>query len=80
MQGFLVVGDCQRFLAGVHVGFAEAVVGVRGIWIGFDVELEDADGLLQLPSLDELVAEIVEFNFFEVVRGRILCSSSRGIA
>lgn len=56
VEGFLVVGDGLGLVAGVHVGFAQAVVNIAGARIGFAVELEDLDGLFPLLRLDELVA------------------------
>ena len=37
--------------------------------IGFYVELKDADGLLELVGLHQLVAQSVQFVFVEVVSG-----------
>jgi hypothetical protein len=38
--------------------------------IGFDIELEDANGLLELVGADESVTQGVELAFIEVVGGR----------
>ena len=50
----MIVGDRPWFVTVVHISFAQAVVDVAGLRIGFDVELENADGFLELIGANEL--------------------------
>ena len=51
LEGFFVAGDGLRFVAGVAVGFAEAVVGVPTGGVEADDELEDGEGLRDVAAL-----------------------------
>src|SRR5687767_14969318 len=55
-----VVLDRQLLLAEREVGFGEAVVDVRGLRVGFDIELEDLDRLLRLLGREQAVAPRVQ--------------------
>lgn len=67
-----VIPDGEVALPCGEIGFAEAVVGVEALRVGFDVELEDFDGLFDLPRLQQAVADRVQLRLGEVVDGRLL--------
>ena len=61
--------DGLRLVAVVQVRLAETVPGVARSRIGFDVELENADGFLELLGPKELVAQCIELTLLEVPGG-----------
>jgi len=62
-EGFFVELDGQGIVAGVHVGFGEAVVGVGGLRVKIGIELQDADGVGGAFLAEQAVAERVDGNF-----------------
>ncbi len=62
-EGFFVELNGEGFVAGVHVGFGEAVVGVGGLRVEVDIELEDADGVGGAFLVEQAIAERVDGGF-----------------
>src|SRR5437016_4495449 len=62
-----VVLQRELFLSGLFVGFAEAVVDVRGLWIFLGIELQDLDGLSDAISAEQGVAEAIEARLGKIV-------------
>src|SRR4030095_17142471 len=57
-----------RFFPVSHVGVAKAVVDVRGVRVGLDVQLKNPDSFLEFPLIDEVVAESVKQPLLKVIR------------
>src|SRR5215471_8142550 len=70
LDRLLIIDNRLCFIARVHVTFGEAVVGIAGVGIGCDVELEDTDGLCKFLPANKPVPQAVEFVLIEVVNHR----------
>ena len=67
MKRILIVGNGQRLVTIVHVGFAETIVGVAGLRVDRDIKLENANCVLVLLRANQPISQIVELIFVEVI-------------
>jgi len=63
----LIVQNGCRFIAGIHECLTEAVIGIAGFWIGFDVELKKAERFFKFFRFNKFVAQLLKFGFIEIV-------------
>src|ERR1700719_1172542 len=66
-ERFAIVGDGLLFLAVLGVGFGQAVIDVARLGIFLDIEIENGDGVGIPAAFKELVAELIEGTFVEII-------------
>ena len=72
LKRFLIIENGSRLVARLHVRFPEAVINVGGLWIGVDVELQDADCFVESLCPDEPVSDGIELAFAASIAVRSL--------